>query len=63
MNSKEEIELFNAAKEYAFIIIEKLRCKPFHQKMMERKYEKSLEKISAACLDYAISVKSPPYDK
>lgn len=57
-----ETNLFEAAKNYAEIVNERLICKPLQRKNMERKYEHSLEQLGAASLEYAIAIKSYPYD-
>ena len=57
-----ETNLFEAAKNYAEIVNERLTCKPLQRKNMERKYEHSLEQLGAASLEYAIAIKSYPYD-
>lgn len=61
--TEQEIELFNAAKNYALKVNKKISCKPFQELSMKRSYEIALERLGAASLDYAFSVKSPPYDK
>lgn len=62
MNSQEEIELFEAAKNYTICVHKELLCKPFQQRIMTINYEKSLERLGAASLDYSRSVKSFPYN-
>lgn len=61
--TKEEIELFAAATEYALIVNKKLTGQYTKEYRAKKYYENSLERIGAACLDYAISVKAPPYDQ
>lgn len=61
--SKAEINLFEAAKKYAVAVNNKISCRSHQEDFMEKKYEESLENLGAASLDYAISVKSPPYNK
>lgn len=58
-----ENNLFEAAKNYAKIVNERLMCKPLQRKNMERKYEHSLEQLGAASLEYAIAIGSSPYEK
>lgn len=55
MNSQEEIELFEAAKNYTICINKLLLCKPFQEKIMMKNYEKALERLGAASLDYSRS--------
>jgi hypothetical protein len=61
--SKAEMNLFEAAKQYAVAVNDRLTCKSHREYFIEKKYEEALENLGGASLDYAISVKSPPYDK
>lgn len=58
-----ELNLFDAAKKYAVAVNDRLTCKSHRDYFIEKKYEDALENLGGASLDYAISVKSPPYDK
>lgn len=58
-----ETNLFEAAKNYAKIVNDRLVCKPLQRKNMERKYEHSLEQLGAASLEYSIVIGSYPYNK
>lgn len=61
--NKYQTNLFNAAKDYAVAVNNKIICRSYQEDFMQKKYEESLENLGGAGLDYAISVKSPPYDK
>lgn len=61
--SKTETNLFDAAKKYAVAVNDRLTCKSHRDYFIEKKYEDALENLGGASLDYALSVKSPPYDK